>query len=74
MRSFAATFVERERPLPGFSEQFGLIASWMRRMKSKSASEKRSGMSSLFFHADAMLAGEAAANFNAVANDFGGGL
>src|SRR5215469_5794147 len=34
--------------LPGLSKQAGLKASWTRRMRSKSASEKRSGISSAF--------------------------
>jgi len=51
-----------------------LKASWTRRMRSKSASEKRSGHKFGFFHADAVLAGKRAADFDAIADDFGGGF
>src|SRR5579863_10084481 len=38
----------RGKILPGFSEESGLKASWMRRIRSKSASLKSSGINSLF--------------------------
>src|SRR5580704_4981791 len=38
----------RGKILPGFSRQSGLVASWTRRIRAKSASENSSGMSSLF--------------------------
>ena len=68
---FAAAFAERER----FSRVQG--AGWIRRVVD-AAHEREIGVGEeerhqlVFFHADAVFAGQAAADLHAIADDFGG--
>ena len=70
---FAAAFTEREN-FAGIERALGIegVVDAAHEIEVGVGEEKRHEFA--FFHADAVFAGEAAADFDAIANDFGGGL